>query len=55
MTRLQDLLARIHRLLASAEHCAECVGPSVAFEGEHLAEWQRLKEELRREITRLPN
>jgi hypothetical protein len=55
MTRAQQLLARLDRLLSSAERCPVCVGPSSAFDGKHLREWERLKRELRHELANLPN
>jgi hypothetical protein len=55
MSRAQELLAKLHRLLMAAERCPSCVGPSSAFEGQHLREWERLKREIIRELTARPN
>jgi hypothetical protein len=46
---LRALLRELLQLMRGAEHCRECFGPSIAFEGVHARQW----ESLRRRIERL--
>ena len=55
MSRAHILLGKLAALLKAAERCPHCVPPSSAFDGDHLREWERLKQEIANELAALPN
>lgn len=50
MTKAHRLLAQVYGLMLISERCPDCLGPSIAFDGVHLRQWEKLKREIAAEL-----
>lgn len=55
MDESTKLLGELMRFLNRTERCAECCGPSSAFEGKHLVEYTRLRQRIMQRLASFAN